>query len=266
MLIRIVSDIHLEFSYGDMRLNERPEDKDTVLVLAGDVGLGSKPHTYLKFFEEKAHRFHKVIYILGNHEHYKGSFSTTFGRVKDNLEKFKNVVVLEKDTIVIDNVAFICATLWTNMDNLDSLCIEQSRLTMNDYRTIRHGTHAEPWKKRLHPHDTINDHINAKHYIFAEIKKQKAKDNKVVVVTHHLPSYKSISDKFKGDPVNGAYASELFEDIADTKPEVWIHGHTHDSKDYMLADTRVICNPRGYHSMSGRDLNHDFNEEFTINV
>ena len=29
-------------------------------------------------------------------------------------------------------------------------------------------------------------------------------------------------------------------------PRLWIHGHTHGSKDYMLGDTRVICNPGGY--------------------
>ena len=264
MLVRIVSDIHLEFSYGDMRLNERPEDKDTILVLAGDVGLGSKPHTYLKFFEEKAHRFHKVIYILGNHEHYKGSFSTTFGRVKDNLEKFKNVVVLEKETLVIDKVAFICATMWTDMDKHSPFCMIEAKNSMNDYHTVRHGTNTEPWKRKLLPEDTIADHLNAKHYIFTEIKKQKDKGNKVVVVTHHLPSYQSIPEEFKGDSLNGAYVSDLSEDIIRTKPEVWIHGHTHNSFDYMLADTRVVCNPRGY-DRSGL-LNLDFDEEFTINV
>ena len=268
MLIRPISDLHLEFSEGNMRLNELPTDKDTVLILAGDIGLGSKPHTYLDFFEQKANRFRDVIYIMGNHEHYKASFPTTYGRVKDTLAEFVNVHVMEKESIVIDDTVFITATLWTDMNKGNPFCIESSKEMMNDYHSIRHGTNAEPWKKKLHPFDTIEDHLNAKHYIFTEI--QKHKDKKVVVISHHLPSYMSLAKEFKGDTsegsLNGAYASELYEDIADTKPDVWIHGHTHSSFDYMLEDTRVICNPRGYHSLSGNYLNFDFNEELLLEV
>jgi Icc-related predicted phosphoesterase len=31
-----------------------------------------------------------------------------------------------------------------------------------------------------------------------------------------------------------------------TPVALWIHGHTHESMDYTLAGTRVVCNPRGY--------------------
>jgi len=264
MLIRPVSDLHLEFSYGNMRLNELPTDKDTVLILAGDIGLASKPHTYMDFFHDKANRFRDVIYIMGNHEHYKGSFSCSKGRVKDNLAEFVNVHVMEKESLVIDDTVFIAATLWTSMNNHDILCMEQSRLTMNDYTTIRHGTSAEPWKRKLKPIDTVEDHLNAKHYIFEEIKKHK--DKKVVVISHHAPSFKSVPEEFKGDTINGAYASELFEDIMEHNPDIWIHGHTHNSFNYMVGDTNIICNPRGYHTESGQYLNLTFNEELVINV
>lgn len=30
------------------------------------------------------------------------------------------------------------------------------------------------------------------------------------------------------------------------RPLLWVHGHTHDSFDYMIGSTRVLCNPRGY--------------------
>jgi len=264
MLIRVVSDLHLEFSYGNMRLNKLPTDKDTVLVLAGDIGLASKPHTYLDFFQDKANRFRDVIYILGNHEHYKGSFSTSYGRVKDALHEFVNVHVMEKESIVIDDTVFICATLWTDMNKYNPMCIHLAKGMMNDYRTVRHGTNAEPWKVRLKPEDTIADHINAKHYIFSEIAKHK--DKKVVVVSHHLPSYKSVPEEFKEDELNGAYASELFEDIINANPQLWIHGHTHSSMDYSIGNTRIVCNPRGYDTMGGNYLNLNFNEELVINV
>jgi hypothetical protein len=30
------------------------------------------------------------------------------------------------------------------------------------------------------------------------------------------------------------------------RPALWVHGHTHDSYDYWVGSTRVVCNPRGY--------------------
>lgn len=47
--------------------------------------------------------------------------------------------------------------------------------------------------------------------------------------------------------MNGAYASKLEEFILD-RPQIklWTHGHTHNEWDYMIGDTRIFCNPRGY--------------------
>ena len=28
--------------------------------------------------------------------------------------------------------------------------------------------------------------------------------------------------------------------------DLWIFGYTHESKDFMIETTRLICNPRGY--------------------
>ena len=30
-----------------------------------------------------------------------------------------------------------------------------------------------------------------------------------------------------------------------SRAQLWIHGHTHDSFDYVVNGTRVVCNPRG---------------------
>jgi hypothetical protein len=44
---------------------------------------------------------------------------------------------------------------------------------------------------------------------------------------------------------------------------LWIHGHTHDSFDYRVADTRIACNPRGYAPFA---LNPDFNSALVVAV
>jgi calcineurin-like phosphoesterase family protein len=47
--------------------------------------------------------------------------------------------------------------------------------------------------------------------------------------------------------MNAAFHTELHDFIYD-RPQVklWIHGHTHDDFDYVINQTRVVCNPRGY--------------------
>lgn len=266
--VRIVSDLHCEFD-GTYRLPIMGDEKEQILVISGDLGLGSKSYTYLPFIEDAADRFREVIYICGNHEFYKGKFPYDHNKIHSELIPYENVSLLEKETVIFDGVAFIGATLWTDMNNHDPNCMMQAEMCMNDYRIIRTGSAAEPWKRKLRPRDTIEDHIRARQYIFEEIKKQKAKGNKVVVASHHAPSYLSVADKFKGDPVNGAYASELFEhimDLGDDQPDMWVHGHTHVSFDYMIGETRVVCNPRGYSTMDSRDLNPNFDPCLTFGV
>ena len=150
MFFRVVSDLHLEFSQGHMNLPESSEDKETVLVLAGDIGMAKRATTYRPFIEKVAPRFRDVIFILGNHEHYKGHFPTSHTRIWNELVEFDNVHVIEKECLVIDNVAFVCATLWTDMNNHDPMCVEQVRFGMNDYNLVRNGPIEEPWKKKLH--------------------------------------------------------------------------------------------------------------------
>ena len=164
-------------------------------------------------------------------------------RVYLGLENFD---LLEKEAVVIDDVAFIGATLWTDMDKNDPLTMYYAKAKMRDYKHIRTGPVAIPWRQKLAPLDTMTDHRMAKEYIFPVIEFHKKEGRKVVVITPHLQSFMSITDELKGDNLNGAYASELGNEICDAKPDLWCHGHTHHSFDYMIGNTRIVCNPRGY--------------------
>jgi Icc-related predicted phosphoesterase len=44
---------------------------------------------------------------------------------------------------------------------------------------------------------------------------------------------------------------------------LWVHGHIHDSMDYNVKGTRVICNPRGY---APKELNPDFQDSFIVEL
>jgi Icc-related predicted phosphoesterase len=86
-------------------------------------------------------------------------------------------------------------------------------------------------------------------------------EGKTVVVTHHLPSARSVSDKYEGSTINPCFASNLDEHFG--KMDLWIHGHTHDSFDYAINGTRVICNPRGYWK---KELNQSFIPTLVVEI
>lgn len=259
--ILIMSDLHLEFKY--FFIPEVENEKETIVILAGDIGLIKKEHTYRDFINNTCDRFKNVIWINGNHEFYGANFPTALTKLWNATLDHENLYVVDKETVVINGIAFVCATMWTNFDNNNVMTMEQAGFYMNDYKQIRTGPLSESWKRKLRPVDTLADHRLAVKYIFSEIVKQKESGKKVVVVTHHLPSFQSIAKEFRGDSLNGAYASELFEDIMETQPDVWIHGHSHASMDYYIDETRIINNPRGY---APDDLNKEFNDTLIIEL
>jgi len=61
--------------------------------------------------------------------------------------------------------------------------------------------------------------------------------------------------------LNAAFASDLNDVIAEGRPTLSAHGHPHDSFDYTVGDTRIVCNPRGYD-----DENRQFNPMLVLKV
>ena len=82
-------------------------------------------------------------------------------------------------------------------------------------------------------------------------------------MTHHLPTWMSVPDKFVNSPLNRFYVCDMQSVILDEKPKMWIHGHTHDTFDYVVGATRIICNPYGYEMVS---LNDKFNRDTVVRL
>jgi len=256
--VQVLSDLHLEFQRKtEFKLEFIQRD---VLILAGDVHLGSQAREFVLSQLE----FSDVLMVLGNHEFYGYKMPiirevwdgpTTEGINKEADANGWNgrLYVLDNKSVVIGDVTFIGSTLWTDFNGGDAKAMNEAGWCMNDYHKIYGdcGTITPTYTRELHQ----------KAVTF--IKNELLYDGKKVVITHHLPSEQSVSEKYSGDILNYAYYSDLDELIKTHKPNVWIHGHTHDSSDYMLGDTRVICNPRGYFP---NDLNPDFNPNFTFDI
>ncbi len=71
-------------------------------------------------------------------------------------------------------------------------------------------------------------------------------DGPTVVVTHHLSAWGSVSTRHRDDLVTAAFASDLAPLVERYQPALWIHGQTPQACDYLIGQTRIVCNPRGY--------------------
>lgn len=243
MKIALASDVHLEF--GPISLDNSGEAD--VLILSGDICVASKFNKqYEKFFKECSERFPSVIYIMGNHEHYGGDFELTEKILREELEEFKNLHLLEKQTIEIGDFTFVGGTLWTDMNKRDPNTLYHITKVMNDFRIIRNGPDYV-----LSPEFVCQEHSKTLDY-FKFVMRDSTK--KYVIVGHHAPSKQSVKPRYRGDHLtNGAYSSDLSEFILDhPQIKLWTHGHTHDTFDYMIGETRILCNPRGYDGYEDR--------------
>lgn len=263
MKIAFCSDLHLEFGKLEMSNTENAD----VLVLAGDIcvandvwplddplGMGfGKSDRIHDFFQNVCDEFPEVIYICGNHEHYHGDYKYSLSRLRDNLGYIPNLRILEKESYNINGITFVCGTMWSDFNGGDPGTLAYINWAMNDFRIVKNSLDRKPVNtmdgevmitNNLTPEFAWSEHIKFVDYLE---KKAKSSD-RVVVVSHHGPSMKSIHPKYAGDSqMNGGYCSDL-EDVLEQNQniELWIHGHVHSLFDYVVHNTRVVTNPRGY--------------------
>ena len=107
--------------------------------------------------------------------------------------------------------------------------------------------------------------LHGRHSAWLQKRLAQAHAGPTVVITHHAPSPRSIHPRFAGSPVNASFVSDAEHLLGRDRVQLWIHGHTHDSFDYQVAGTRVVCNPRGY-ARDGVNENAAFDASLTIDV
>jgi Icc-related predicted phosphoesterase len=259
MKINYCSDIHLEHAPLSLPGGD-------ILILAGDIcearrlvkqyennnkNIKNDDTRYYDFFYKECSKYEKVIYVMGNHEHWGGRFDKTYMLLSEVLPN--NVTLLEKEFIEINGVILAGTTLWTDLNKRDPLTVYQIKDIMNDYKEITN--HKKPdWYGKIKPTDILNEHS----YCLESLKKiiDANSDKPVIVITHHAPTFKSVHEHYINDyHGNGAYVSELSNFILE-RPNIqyWIHGHVHNEFDYQVGVARVLCYPRGYVGFErGRD-------------
>jgi DNA repair exonuclease SbcCD nuclease subunit len=212
-----------------------------------------KADRFRNFLDRCSKNFPHVIYVAGNHEFYHGKWYATIDYLREECSYWPNIYFLEKDVKVIDDIAFLGCTLWTDLNKGDPLTMHSVESMMNDHRLIRHDKLGYTKLRAVH---TRERHMESLEWL----RKTLPDYNKAVVVGHMGPSHLSIHEQYKDDyHLNGGYCSDLSNFILDhPQIKLWTQGHTHHTFQYMIGSTKVACNPRGYEGYepdSGWDVN-----------
>ena len=236
----ILSDLHFEFhkDLGRAMVDDLPQDVDLV-ILAGDICLAHQIPSAMAMFCDA---FPRVIYLHGNHEFYHSDREEVLGYTQDAVEDFDNLIWLDNDTVELEGVRFVGAPMW-----------------------FRDNPKARPYKRLMSDFGLIEDfeawvyEENAATLAYFDQHVRKGD----VVLTHYVPTFRSVHPRWAGSQLNAFFVCDMEPLILEREPRIWIHGHTHDSFDYLLGSTQVICNPFGYARL---EENRGFDEAKIIDL
>ena len=250
MKIRVFSDVHNEFLRTAKGIRtalwvptELPTDKDTVLILAGDIDNARHVPVYLNSLSD---RFKAVIHVAGNHEYYGTDMVKADAKMQEELND--NVYHLKNECVTIEGQKFLGTTMWTNTRGFPLV-----QHLMNDYRRIRFG--GAFGYRRITNIDTSHFHELAYQFIANNVTRDS------IVITHHQPLSPPAACRGPYGPqptdTDYAYYAGLEVEVSETwKPKAWISGHIHDCIDTDYFGTRLITNCVGYPG-EGDEYNED---------
>lgn len=246
--IQIASDLHIE------QFEDTPDPSTLitpvadVLILAGDIGSLYRYEQLQNFLYELCKGFKYVLYIPGNHEFYylRNSYRLTLEALRARLYSIKNSIpnlyVLERRSIIINDVMIVGATLWSN-----------PLVEIPKYIVRIHGVDTQTYKE-----------MHEENLRFVEKSIEEQPENmRTLVVTHYAPSFYTLRHCHrKKVKYHSLYATDL-EYLLDGRVHTWVCGHVHSNFDYTTKEgTRVVGNQVG----KINDNLTDYRKDFVIEV
>ena len=232
--LQIASDLHIEYKNDDI---PNPLDYITpsaeILILAGDIGSLYKIEQLEGFLVRICEYFKYVIYVPGNQEYYTCNdyipvaMNLLLSRLYKIEENIENLFILNKSSIMIDNICITGCTLWSDL-----------KISIPKFIVRIHAISNEIYTQKF------NSDLN---YINKMIDYCDKNNYKLVVVTHYCPSYTTTNNCKKRDKYISLYTSDLDYLLDTNKIHTWICGHIHTNFDYKHNQngTRVVGNQLG---------------------
>jgi hypothetical protein len=189
------------------------------------------------------------LYTPGNHEYYGEVVQKVDQYLQELADEIPNFHFMNPGHVVIDDVVFIGATLWTDLKGGDPLIKQIAQYSMNDYRRIKYRRSPDA-TYAITP--TVTCEINAQHrkYLAETVTSfaiRSHKPWKIVVFTHHPPLEECAKNKFyqADDPLTFAYCNTGLEPLIEMC-DYWLHGHIHNWSHVEFNGCQIIARPRGY--------------------
>ena len=229
---QIMSDLHIETSdEEDVDPLKYITPSANILILAGDIGRIHKYEQLKNFLTKLCSHFEFVIYILGNQEfyHVKGIERKNMVQLLNDIEsisqKITNLYILNRNSVVVDNVCIAGCTLWS-----------QPTVQVPSFLVRIHEMNTETYN---------NLHLEDLEYIQTITKYCQEKNLKLLLVTHHAPTFRVTQNKTR-DKYKSLYATNLEYLMDQSKIHTWICGHVHMNFDFKTkGGTRLVCNQKG---------------------
>jgi predicted phosphodiesterase len=253
MKLQIASDLHLEFYDDKVRGSKFFETLLTpsapVLILAGDICPPER--AILKtFFEWCSEKWSMVFWIFGNHEYY----SKMSKRIPMD-EKIKmaervcastKVIFLQEASIDIGTYRFLGATLWTDLGFQSEGDMYEVRKTMSDFSKIVISTTTDFTVK-----EWLEEYGRHRKFIEENLQACEEEGRKAIVITHHMPTFRMIQEKYKDFPGNAGFAANADSLLEHPSVALWICGHSHGQKVLEVEKRNreivsCVLNARGY--------------------
>jgi DNA repair exonuclease SbcCD nuclease subunit len=235
MKIQYCSDLHLEFRQNYQFIKNNPIIPSAkILVMAGDILPFQMIDEFSDFFTELSDKFEQVYWVPGNHEYYGEDINFRSNSFSEKIKS--NLLLINNQSVKINDVNLLFSTLWSKIDEENRLVIQN---TLTDFKAIKDGKNLLEIEKFNQLHQNSIDFITTTLNQF--------KENKNIVISHHVPTFLNYPQEHRLSKVNQGFATELHDLISDSSIDYWIYGHHHSHvPEFEINDTQLINNQLGY--------------------
>lgn len=245
--IQFLSDLHIECLDDDVNPLDFVTPCADILILAGDIGSLYKIEQLLKFLKSLSLHFKAMLYVPGNHEWYKVPnyipLSTQELQLRLEMlgDSIDNLYILNRSSVLIGDVCIAGCTLWSKPD-----CqVPPFIVRIHDVKTKEY--------EQMHYEDLS--------YLKEIISYSSQKNMKLLVVTHHPPTYKVLDSVKRRKKYISLYANNLDYLLSKDKVNTWICGHVHTNFDFVTdGGCRVVGNQKG----KAKDKVQNFKKDFKL--
>ncbi|NIB41601.1 metallophosphoesterase [Pseudomaricurvus alkylphenolicus] len=246
--IAILSDIHSEFHPQGWLPPMLQETECDVLVLTGDIGMGDGTIEFVtRVAEIKSDT--SILWVAGNHDFYGQDYDRQLSQYRSAFSNFDNVYFLECDTVTIQGVTFLGATLWTGFDTLGEHSIgpgmQVAGAAIADFFRIE----KQDGRRLFTPADAAALFKTSRQWLAQTL--ESCEPGKTVVVTHFPPLRVARHAGFPEDLMSTYFQANCESLIERYQPALWIYGHNHWSDEHQVGRTRLVSNQLGYPGEDG---------------